>query len=151
LPILLKLHLHHEQLLLQILNCQLLQILLHIRIRKNNANQDWSMSQRQSKPEKDPVQVHNRYGHLDSWINPYGIFLRMIHHHLWLSRHQKRADLRRFLYHLTSPSPSTSCILSSRDSFEKKWYYQSEKLFLVQHLCTWGWKSCWRLNNPLSR
>jgi hypothetical protein len=26
--------------------------------------------------------------------SPYGIFLRMIHHLQWMSRHQKRGDLR---------------------------------------------------------
>ena len=47
-----------------------------------------------------PVQVCNRYA---SWImiirrmNPYEIFLRMIHHLLWMSRHQKQGDRRPYL------------------------------------------------------
>jgi hypothetical protein len=47
-----------------------------------------------------PVQICNRY---TSWIiiigriNPYEIFLRMIHHLLWMSRHQKQGDRRPYL------------------------------------------------------
>jgi hypothetical protein len=47
-----------------------------------------------------PVQICNRYA---SWImiirrmNPYEIFLRMIHHLLWMSRHQKQGDRRPYL------------------------------------------------------
>jgi hypothetical protein len=52
------------------------------------------------KGTKGPVHICNRYA---SWImiirrmNPYEIFLRMIHHLLWMSRHQKQGDRRPYL------------------------------------------------------
>ena len=52
------------------------------------------------KGTKGPVQICNIYA---SWImiirrmNPYEIFLRMIRHLLWMSRHQKQRDRRPYL------------------------------------------------------
>ena len=52
------------------------------------------------KGTKGPVQICNKYG---TWImilwrmNPYDIFLRMIHYLLWMSRHQKQGDRRPYL------------------------------------------------------
>jgi ATP-dependent Zn protease len=49
---------------------------------------------------KGPVQICNKYG---TWImilwrmNPYDVFLRMIHYLLWMSRHQKQGDRRSYL------------------------------------------------------
>ena len=39
--------------------------------------------------------------------SPYGIFLRMIHHLQWMSRHQKRGDLRVDLQRRTAEGFST--------------------------------------------
>ena len=52
------------------------------------------------KGTKGPVHICNIYA---SWImiirrmNPYEIFLRMIHHLLWMNRHQKQGDRRPYL------------------------------------------------------
>jgi hypothetical protein len=43
---------------------------------------------------KDPVQVHNRDILMIRRRNLYGIFLLMIHHLPWMSRHQELGDLR---------------------------------------------------------
>ena len=99
----------------------------------------------------------------------YGIFLRTIHHLLWMSRHQKSADLQRaiggkdpnerktfprsdpqseqyypmelsrshdrvYWHYLTGSSPSTSSILSSRDTSKKRDTINLSKIILCTAL-----------------
>jgi len=74
------------------------------------------------KGTKGPVQICNRYA---SWFmiirrtKPYEIFLRMIHHLLWMSRHQEKGNRRPYLQSGVGrkcPKRSKTCPCSDSDN-----------------------------------